>query len=144
MPVLAAMGERETGRIGKTAGRAMHDFRHHGERRDRACTDTRRHEQILEILRPTIGGSRERAVQAAHVDVLLADIVMIRHDQMRQHRLRRRFSHPRGVKRDHFADDPVRTERGKQIELAAARCERPVIRQIDDLALPSAFDGRMG
>ena len=96
---------------------------------------------MLEILRPTIGGRGECAVQPLHVDVLLAHVVMIRHDEMRKHGLG--CSLPPRIECGHLADDAIRTKGGKQVELPLSRGFRPMVGEIDDLALPSSLDCRM-
>jgi hypothetical protein len=70
MPVLAAMGEREAGRIAEAAGRAVHDLGHHRERPDGAGADPRHQQQVGEIPRPAIRCRGERSVQPALDHVL--------------------------------------------------------------------------
>ena len=63
MAVLAAMGEREAGRVGEAVGRAVHDLGDHGERAHRARADAGRQQQLGEIGRAALGrrGERRRA-----------------------------------------------------------------------------------
>jgi hypothetical protein len=84
MPVLAAMREGEARWIGEAVWRTMN---HLGDRRQgphRPRADTRHQQQFSEILRATIGRRRETGVKPRHQHILGADIVMGRHDQMRQ------------------------------------------------------------
>src|SRR3954451_5469894 len=64
MAVLAAMRQREAGRIGEAVRRAMHDFGDHRQRTHRAQTDARRQQQLRKIDWPALGRRGERAVQA--------------------------------------------------------------------------------
>ena len=64
VPVLAAMGERKTRRIAKSARRAVHDFGHQGESLHRAGADAGRQQQVGKVDRSALGGGREVAVQA--------------------------------------------------------------------------------
>ena len=65
----------------------VHDLRHHGQGPNRAGADARHEQQIGEVLWPAIRRRGERAVQAAEYHVLWADVVMVGHDQVREHRL---------------------------------------------------------
>jgi hypothetical protein len=65
---------------------------------------------------------------------------MCRHHEVRQHRLRGSF--PR--QRFQFAHDAVGAEPGQQLELSRARRFRPLVRQVDDLALRRSVDRRVG
>ena len=67
----------------------MHDLGHHGERSHRARADARRQEQLREIEGSTLGRGSERAVQPSREDVARSDVVVGRHDEMREHGLRR-------------------------------------------------------
>ena len=64
MPVLAAMGEREAGRVREAAGRAVDDLGDHGQRAHRPGADAGHQQQLGEIGRPAFGGGGQRAVQA--------------------------------------------------------------------------------
>ena len=85
----------------------------------RPRTDARRQQQLREVLRSAIRRRREIATQAARVDVFRADVVMRRHDQMRQQRLlrrsRSRCSSAASLSRDSIGAEPI-----KQLELRAA------------------------
>jgi hypothetical protein len=119
MPVLAAMREREARRIGEAVGRAVHHLGDHRQRRT--------------VRAPTPGvssssGNRpgrarrrgQRAVQAAHEHVARAHVVMRRHDEMRQHRLRGAAAVRLPPARE-LARDAVRARAMQQLELRAAR-----------------------
>src|SRR5947209_7667996 len=90
MAVLAAMRQRKTRWVGEAAGRAVHHLGDHRERAHRARADAGRQQELGEILRPAIRRGRKIAAQAAQVHVLRAHIMMRRHHQMRQQRLRGR------------------------------------------------------
>ena len=90
MPVLAAMGEREARGIAEAIGRAVHDLGDHRQRAHGARADAGRQQQFRKIDRSAFGRRGQRAVQAARNTSLGPDIMMRGHDQMRQHRLRRR------------------------------------------------------
>ena len=87
MPILAAMGDRESRRIAKAVGRAMHDFGDLGQCTDGSRTDTRHEQKLGEIFRPEVGRSRQSAVQTSGDDVLGPNIMMTGHDQVREHEL---------------------------------------------------------
>ena len=87
-------------------------------------------------------------MQAAHVHIGLANVVMGRHDQMRQHGLDVVNSgfgwlHLR-FERAELADDLVRPPRCEEIELALARSVGAMVGEIDDLALTFSLDRGMG
>ncbi len=88
MTILATMGERESRRVAKAVGRAMDHLRHHRQRLHGAGADAGRQQQVREIDRAAFGGGSQGAVQAAGEHVARAHIMMRRHDQMRQLRLR--------------------------------------------------------
>ena len=62
MPVLAAVGERETRRIREPAGCAVDDLRHGGERLDGARADSWLEEQVGEVLGSVLCGRGESGV----------------------------------------------------------------------------------
>jgi hypothetical protein len=75
------------------------------------------------------------------------DVVVCRHDEMRQQRLigrRLRLLFPASLKSRVFTRNLVRSERGEKIKLGAARCFGATVGQIDDLALSFSVDGGMG
>lgn len=82
MPVLAAMSEREARWIGKAAGGAVHDLRHHCQGPNRAGADARHEQQIGEVFWPAIRRGGERTVQPAEHHVLWADVVMVGHNEV--------------------------------------------------------------
>ena len=83
---------------------------------------------------------RQRAVQPPQHDVAGSDLVMRRHDQMRQQRLvlRRRW---RFQRRD-LAQDAVGAEIAQQVELTTARGLGPAVGEVDDLARRCALRSR--
>ena len=62
----------------------MHDLGHLGQRPDRSCTDPGHQQKLGKILRTTFRGSRQIPVQSPGDDVLWPDIVVGRHDEIRQ------------------------------------------------------------
>ena len=146
MAVLAAMREREARRIDEAAGRAVHDLGHQGKSLNSARAHARREQQILEIGRPSFGRRSEIAVQAPHVDVAFAHVVMRRHDEIRQCELRIAVLHVglrRFLDQGQFAKDTVRSERCQKIELPVARRLGAPVGQVDDLPLVPPLDGGM-
>src|SRR5439155_17729159 len=77
MAVLAAVGEREAGRVGEAAGGAVDHFGYHGERADGAGADAWDEEKVREVLWARIGSGGECAVEAAEDHVVGADVVMV-------------------------------------------------------------------
>ena len=73
-----------------------------------------------------------------------ADVVMRRHDEVRQQRLSAGAARrsPR-LERRELARDAVGPERRRELELAAARGFGAAVGQVDDLALPGPVDRRM-
>jgi len=122
MAVLAAVREREARRIGEAARRAVHDFGDGGERLDGARAEPGRHQQIREVDRRALGRRREGAAQSAQEHVRRPHVMMVRHQEMRQHRVR-----------------PARDER----ELRLARRIGAPIRQVHDVALRHAVNRRV-
>ena len=84
MPVLAAVGERESPGIGEPAGGAVHDLGHHGQRTHGPRAHSGRQQQFGKILRSTVGRGGQIAVQPSRDDVFGANIVVRRHYEMRQ------------------------------------------------------------
>jgi len=81
-------------------------------------------------------------MQAPHQHVARADLVMCRHDQVRQLR-RQRDRTGRlvpNLQRPQFLRDTVRPQRLQNIELRAARRFRPPVGKVDDLALLDPID----
>jgi hypothetical protein len=83
-------------------------------------------------------------VQPPDIDIAGSHVVMRRHHEVRQGRLIARC-HQRIFRRQltHLAHDPVRSQRGQQVELAATRRFGAPVGQIDDLALGLAGNRRM-
>ncbi len=139
--VLAAMGEREARRIGKAAGRAMDDLGNHRQRPHRPRADARHHQQLGEVGWPTVRRGGERAVQSADDHILGADVVMRRHDEMRQHR---RLGRGRGLaianQCRRLAGKAIGAEVAQQIELAAPRRFGARVGEVDDHALGATLD----
>ncbi|MCY1301240.1 hypothetical protein D9M70_508380 [compost metagenome] len=63
---------------------------------------------------------------------------------MRQHWLRALLGHPPWLDGCDLPDDPIRPQRSQKIELAIARGRGAAVGKVDDLALPRAFDRRVG
>jgi hypothetical protein len=101
--------------------------------------------KLREILRTEFGSRRESAMQASDDDVVRPDIVVGRHDGMRQHRLvaRARIFDAGPVQFGKLADNAVGPEFGKDIELSPARGFCATIREIDDHALIDTIDRKM-
>ena len=144
MTVLPTMCEREPRRIGETAWGAVNDLSDHGKRLNCAGAHPRCEKQLREILGCALSRRRKIAVETARMNVAGTDIVMSRHDKVRQHGLSRvRGRGVFGVELGKLAEDFIRAEVGEQIKLPLARGFGAVIREIDDHALIRAFDGRM-
>jgi len=120
MAVLATVRKRKPGRIGETARRAMNDFSHHRERVDRAGTDARNHQKLLEIFRPAIGSRRKCRMQPSHVDVFLPYVVMCRHHEMWEQRLIGLLRFNLRIHSDDFPDNSVRPKRCQKLKLPVA------------------------
>ena len=113
MSVLAAMGERESRRIGEPARRAMDHLRDHGERAHGAGADSGHQQQLGKIFRPGLGRRGERAVQPAQDDIVRPDVVMVRKHQVGQNWLDRRGPGGRRAgDRGRLARQPVGAELG--------------------------------
>ena len=85
----------------------------HGERLHGPRPNAGRHEQVGKILWPTIGRRRKGPVQPAQHHILRANIVMLRHHQMRQQRLlagNRRRVRFAVFERQEFAGNAVRPQ----------------------------------
>ncbi len=143
VPVLAAMGKREAGWIGEAAGRAVDHLGDHCQRLHRALADARDEQQLGEILGRAVGGGGERAVQAAKHDVAGADVVMRRHDEMRQQRLVRGGRRRLRIDCGELAGDAIGTDPHEQVKLGAAGRCGAAVGQVDDPSLPGAVDGGM-
>ena len=85
------MRQREARRILEAIRRAVHDLGHHGERLHRAGADAWGQQQLGKVDGSALGGGGERAVQSPREHVGRAYVVVGRHDEMRQLRLRRRL-----------------------------------------------------
>nr|WP_240320663.1 hypothetical protein [Sphingomonas crusticola] len=145
MAVLAAMGEREARRIAEPARRAMDHFRHHRQRPHGAGANAGNQQQFGKILRSPLRCGRKIAVQPPRDHVLAAYVVMIGHDQMRQHGLRRRWQGGGSLpgQLGPFAGDAARADRTEQVELSTARGLGAAIGEVDDHALPAPVNGGM-
>ena len=102
----------------------MHDLGHHGQRPDSARADAGRQQQIGKVCGTALGGRGERAVESSREDVARAHVVMCRHDEVREHSLRRRVTRQRGE----FGDDAVRPQVCQQVELPRARNLSPLVK----------------
>src|ERR1700730_3854280 len=145
MPVLAAMRKRKTRRVGEAVRRTMHDLGNHRQRAYRPRTDTWNEQQLGEVGRTPIRCGSQIGVKARRQHVAWADLVMGRHDQMRQRELHRnglcdvRFSPARQGRQ--FARDPVRPHGVQNAKLTTARGSSTAIGEIDDLTKPDSIDG---
>ena len=143
VPVLAAVRKGEPRRVGKAVRRPVHDLGHHGERPHRPCPDARREQQLGEVGRTAVGGGGEIPVQAPRHDVARAHLMMAGHYQMRQERLLRGGPRLASLEPRQLACDPVRPEPGEHLELSPARGFRPMVGEVDDLALSRSLDRRV-
>jgi len=84
MTVLAAMGDGKARRIGETARRAMHHFRHQRQGTDRAGTDAWHQQKLLKIFWSLLCRCGQIAVQPPQHNIAAAHVMMIRQIQMRQ------------------------------------------------------------
>jgi len=112
----------------------MDDLSDLGQRTHGSCTDTRDEQQLGEILRAAFGGGRQIPTQASGDDVFGSDIVVSRHDEMRQHRLglRARPFDASPLKPRELPLDPIRSKRAKNVELSLSRGLRAPIGQVPD------------
>lgn len=148
MAILAAMGKRKARGIGKASWRPMDDLGDHGECFHRSGSDTRRQQQALEIGWTALGRGRQIGMQTAHVNIALTDIVMNRHDEMRQRSLLHILADGWTgglvfLQFDNLAHDSVQFQGRQKIKLPVPGLPRTTIGKIDDLALPLAFDSHM-
>src|SRR3984893_14348638 len=148
MPVLSAMRKRKARRVGEAVGRSVHDFGNHRQRAYRPRTDTWNEQQFGEVDRRPIRCGSQIGVKARRQHVACPDIVMGRHHQMRQRKLRRngwcdRSFNPARQSRQ-FARNAVWTHGVQHYKLTAARAPSTVIGEIDDLTLPDSIDGGVG
>jgi hypothetical protein len=120
----------------------MNDLGDLGQSADGPCADAGYQQKLGEIPRARFGGGGKIAVQASHDDVLGPDIVMTRHDEMRQRGLRLRAWTADAflLHLGELALDPVGAELAQNVELLPARGFRTPIGQIDDHALFDAVD----
>ena len=86
MAVLAAVGYRITRWITEARRSPVDHLGDERERRDGACADTGREQQIREVSGSGLAGGGQRTAQPSKHDVREADIVMRRHRQMRLRR----------------------------------------------------------
>ena len=141
MPVLAAVSQREAAGIAEPARGAVHHFGHHRQRADGPCTHAGREQEFGKIRGSAVGRGGQIAVQPSRHDIFGANLMVCRHDEMRQQRLRRNLCRPFGTFQPReFAHDPVRPQRSQQVELRATRFLRAPVGKIDDLSLAFAFD----
>src|SRR4029078_12942308 len=90
--ILSAVRQREAGGILEAIGRSVHHFADHGEGSDPARADARRQQKIREADRTTLGCRGERAVEPPRKNVTGPDVVVCRHDEMREQGLRHTIS----------------------------------------------------
>jgi hypothetical protein len=109
--VLAAMGQREAGRIPKAIRRPVYDFGDHRERSNRPRADARRQQKVGKVDGTALGRRRERAVQLTGEDVAGSHIVMCRHHEVGKQPLRGR----RSGSCEELRDDTVWTEVRQQL-----------------------------
>lgn len=120
----------------------MHHFGNEGQRPHRAGAHARNQEKLGEIGGTPLGGRGHVAVKAMHHDIAFADIMVSRHDQMRQQWLHRGRCGA-GLQGGEFSKDAIRPKILEQVKLSLARGLGAPVGQVDDLALVGAFDGRM-
>ena len=84
MPVLAAVGDGESRRIGEAVGRAVYHLGYHCQRLHGPRSNAGNEEELGKVRRAAICCRRQIAAQAALEHVAWADFVMRRHDQVRQ------------------------------------------------------------
>jgi hypothetical protein len=126
----------------------VHDFGNHRQRAYRPRADTWNEEQRGEVGRTPIRCGSQIGVKARRQHIACPDLVMGRHHQMRQRKLRRngwcdRSFNPARQSRQ-FARDPVRPQGVQNAKLTAARSFSTAIGEIDDLSLPDSIDGGVG
>ena len=81
MPILAAVGQRKSCRIGKAIGRTVNDLGNHRKRAYGTCPDAGCQQQIGEVNRSPLGRSGKRAMQPSREDIPRSHVVMRRHDE---------------------------------------------------------------
>ena len=117
------------------AGSQLKALRHR-QRPHGARAEAGHQQQLSEIDWPAVRRGGQRAVQAARDDIGGTHVVMGRHHQIWQRRLRRRALR-QGLA---SAPDAVGTKRAQSVELGLARCRGAAVGQVDDLALRQALD----
>ena len=148
MPILATMRKGETRRVRKSVRCSVHDLGNHRQGAHGPCSYARNEQQFGEVDRCPIRCCSQIGVKTRRQQVAWTDIVMSRHDQMRQRELHRnglcvvRFS-PTCQGRQ-FARDPVWTQGLQNAKLTVARGSGTLIGEIDDLTLPDLIDGGVG
>ena len=143
MPILAAMRKGETRRVRKSVRCSVHDLGDHRQGAHGPRSYARNEQQFGEVDRCPIRCCSQIGVKARRQHVAWADIVMSRHDQMRQRELHRnglcvvRFSPTRQGRQ--FARDPVWTQGLQNAKLTAARglARRSVRLMISPCPIPS-------
>jgi hypothetical protein len=90
----------------------VNDFCHHGQSSHGPRSNARRQKQFWKILGTPIGCRYEVAVKPTSNNVARPNIVMVRHDQMREHRLIDRTCKlfAGGIQCQEFSSDPVWTK----------------------------------
>lgn len=96
-----------------------------------------REQQLRQVFRTALGRRRERTVETTGEDIARSDIVVRRHDEMRQLVLGGALPHDCCV----FADDADWSEVGEQFHLRGARSPGPPVGEVDDFTLLRTIDG---
>ena len=126
-------------RVRKAVRRSVHDLGNHRQRAYRPRTDTWNQQQFGEVDRRPIRCGSQIGIKARLQHVAWANVVMGRHHQMRQRKLRRNGWCDRSFnparQNLQFARDPVWTQGVQNAKLTAARSSSTAIGEIDDLTL---------
>ncbi len=82
MTILAAVGERESRRIGKAARRAVDNFGNQGKRLKRARPEILQQQKFGEVMQIAFIGDGEHGAETLQIDIRGANLVMARHAQV--------------------------------------------------------------
>src|SRR4051812_13179111 len=144
MPILAAVRKGKPRWVGEAARGSVHNLGHQGQGTNRSGADPWNEQQLGEVGWAAVGRRGQVRVQAPHQNVTWADLVVVWHDQMRQHGLLWiRHSRPvsPSLQGHDLARNPVRPPGVQNLELNTAGQVRTVVGEIDDLALPRSLNG---
>ena len=144
MPILTTMRKGKPRRVGEAARGSVYDLSNQRQGTYRSGSHPWNEQQLGKVGWAAIGCGGQVRVQAPHQNVAWADLVVVWHDQMRQHGLLWiRHSRPvsPSLQGHDLARNPVRPPGVQNLELNTAGQVRTVVGEIDDLALPRSLNG---